>query len=164
MVKAATSGQKVCVARVQQHDELADELDTFATAIRGRGLCEFWTYDRRAYLPDLPTSKGDQVLGIITSQFQGLFEGLSGDSGARCSSAGVPSSTATAAHCSSALAALDAALQALAKRAWASIVHMIQAEMGGHPNWTDPPTNLCECMHGMNAHTATGQLRSENLS
>ncbi len=94
----------------------------------------------------MPTSKGDHVLGIITSQFQGLFEGLSGDSGARCSSAGVPSSTATAAHCSSALAALGAALQALAKRAGASIVHMIQAEMGGHPNWTDPPTNLSE-MH-----------------
>ena len=152
MVQPATRLRKACVV----HDTLADELEAFATATRGRGLCEFWACDRKDYILDLPTAKGEEVLGIIKSQFQGRFEGFSGDSGAPCSSAGdsgapcssagVPSSTATAAHCSSALAALGAALQALAKRAGASIVHMIQAEMGGHPNWTDPPTNLSE-MH-----------------
>ena len=131
MVQSATRLRKACVA----HDKLVDELEAFATATRGRGLCEFWTCDRKSYIPDLPTAKGDEVLGIITSQFQGLFEGFSGDSGARCSSASVPSSTATATQCYSAVAALDTALQALAKRAWASIVHQIQEQMGGHPNW-----------------------------
>jgi hypothetical protein len=166
MVQLATRLQKACVA----HNKLAEELDTFATATRGRGLCEFWTCDRKSYILDLPTSKGDQVLGIITSQFQGRFEGFSGDSGARCSSAGAPlahcssagvsvahcssagvslassssSSTATATHCYSALAALDTALQALATRAWASIVHQIHEQMRDHPSWEDPPLRLCQ--------------------
>jgi hypothetical protein len=157
MVQPATRLRKACVV----HDTLADELEAFATATRGRGLCEFWTCDRKSYILDLPTAKGEEVLGIITSQFQGRFEGFSGDSGAPCSSAGdsgapcsstgVPSSTATATHCYSALAALDTALQALAKRAWASIVHPIRQVMGGYPSWEDPPTRLCK-MHEWYVH------------
>jgi len=142
MVQPVTRLRKACVA----HDKLADELETFATATRDRGLCEFWTCDRKSYILDLPTAKGVEVLGIIESQFQGRFEGFSGDSGAPCSSAGVPSSKATATHCYYALAALDTALQALATRAWASIVHPIQQQMGGHPSWEGPPQRLCE-MH-----------------
>ena len=127
------------------HNALADELEAFATLLGGYGFDKFWTYERRGYILNLPSAKGKQVLFLIKSQFEGRFEGFSGDSGTRSSSTGgVPSSSAAGANCSLALASLDAALQALARRAWASIAHTLRDEIGTDPNWRDPPEDCGE--------------------
>ena len=141
---ALSAEQPGARSTTQVHNELAEELETFATMMGGYGLDKFWTYERRGYILNLPSTKAKQVLHIIMSQPEGHFEGFSGDSGTRCSSAGVPSSTAAEANCSSALASLDASLQALARRAWASIAHTLRDEIGTDPNWHDPPEDCGE--------------------
>ena len=110
----------------------------------GYGLDEFWTYERRGYIMNLPSTQAKQVLFLIKSQLSCSFDGLSGDLGACSSSAAVPSSSAAGANCSLALASLDAALQALARRAWASIAHTLRDEIGTDPNWREPPEDCGE--------------------
>ena len=140
---ALSAEQPGARSTTQVHNQLAEELETFATLMGGYGVDKFWTYERRGYILNLPSAKAKQVLLQIKSQFEGHFEGFSGDSGAR-SSAGVPSSSATGANCSSALASPGAALQALARRAWASIAHTLRDEIGTDPNWRDPPEDCGE--------------------
>ena len=141
---ALSADQLGAPSTTQVHNELAEELETFATMMGGTCLDKFWTYERRGYILNLPTRKAKQVLFLIKSQFEGFFEGFSGDAGTRRSLAGVPSSSAAGANCSSALASLDAALQALARRAWASIAHTLRAEMGLDVKWRELPYDCGE--------------------
>ena len=57
------------------HNELADELESFATLTGGCGLGfdKFWTYERRGYILNLPSIKAKQVSHLIKSQFAGLL-------------------------------------------------------------------------------------------
>ena len=137
----------------RQYVSASDELDTASTGCMvsttnstgSRALLELVQRPSRVALA-LRIVRGSAPLGVTIDIINAF--------GARCSSACVPSSTVAASSTgvsSSAASAgqrssepyvLDAALQALSRRAWASIAHALRSEMGGDTNWTEPPKEL----------------------